>query len=117
MKLLYFIYSDQTPEYAGLTEARDIINWATLFDLADLVHRLEVKLVSTISDRNVVLLLQMAEEFHLKQMEVACILYLVDNKHLLEDFPFQTFSPLILYSFSCSIFPFKSPIQKPILNH
>lgn len=108
IQIILYIYADEIPTFSKLEEALEIILWSRRFDLSDLICKLEKKLVHMVNEKTLSTLLLTAEEYNMKQLEIVCILYLLENEYLTEDFQFHLHSPLVLYSIACRIFPPKT---------
>lgn len=105
-ELLSYIYCGQIPCLNHLHEIVDIVIWCKRFELSSLFDRVEFMLYKMINEKNLAILLLTAEKYNMRQLEMACIIYLINSSsNITSQFPFHYLSFKSLYTIGLLIFP------------
>ena len=112
-ELLTFVYCGEMPCINHLDEVLLLLLWAKRLQLFSMIDKLESILFSMMNDKNLAIILLTAEKYDMKQLEIACILTLVNSRNLHVGFPFHHFSFKTLRFIAQQIFP---PKKSKLVN-
>ena len=107
---LSFIYSGEAKWNLTINNLFEVLEIAMEFRVVELVRLIELKLIDKIQMDNLVLLLNMAEKYHLRTLEVQSIFWLTSSDFR-SQFAFDLVSTRIQALIAYQFFPEKRSIQ------